>query len=212
MTAPATNGTVAGVNASKNQMERKTPQMKKSLPASLLLLTLTGWGCGRTITTSDKGFQWGKVANGLEAGIAIAPSPKVVTKYSLDGFVVKLQIRNAGSKPARILPLSRYLVHRMTQTIQIVHNGTPCTYRSPWPEGTPPIPPPPSEFVSLQPRETNTTEYFIPFEPWGLDSPGTAGITFSFTNDVPPLPGKQELADDLWTGTARSSVLHLELK
>jgi hypothetical protein len=186
--------------------------MKKAL--SVLAVSLMLSGCADNRNVSGDNIAWGQSVDGLQAGLI---SLKATSREPKANAILVFHLRNTGSKPVRIMKLSsqaqfwgEYL------PIEVRANGAFMKYEGPVLE--PRKPPDQSEFIYLQPKQTNSVEVqFFPGN-WKLMPPYGAEVTFVFKNDrreeetvrtYNHETKEWTTVSDLWTGESRSGAVHV---
>jgi len=160
-----------------------------------------------------RNVNWGKPVDGLQAGIRF----KALVEKPTLRVVLVLHLRNAGTKPIRILRLLRRADYWGDHLpLEVKAGGVVLKYQGSVLE--PPEPPSVDDYVDLAAGATESIEVTMKPELWGLEDPRRASIAFVFTNR-----SKKDIAypyDDateswtevtgLWTGTARSGTVTLD--
>ena len=158
---------------------------------------------------------WGGSADGLQAGIRFKA---LVEKPTLRVLLV-LHLRNAGTKPIRMLQLLRRADYWGDHLpLKLKAGGKVLKYQGP--ELTPPPPPSIHDYIDLAAGATESIEVTMKPELWGLEDPHGAEIAFLFTNRSErtiayPYDNDTEKWTEvtgLWTGTARSGMVSVTLE
>jgi hypothetical protein len=155
-------------------------------------------------------IAWGDDVNGLMAGISMLG----ISKQHKASIKLALYIRNTSKRPIKLLKLSseasfwgEYLpIEVRVDDNLIEYQGMVLI---------PPEPPGESDYIYLQPGETDSVEVLLRLENWKLKPPVVVKLVFIFTNinkisiAYPYYPQEQKWTEisELWTGKVRSRVI-----
>jgi hypothetical protein len=188
----------------------------------LIVILLVLVGCNNkpygTVET-NKGktpaeISWGDEVNGLTAGISMLGT----SGNPVSGIKLSFYIRNTSQKPIRLLKLSsqkRYWGEHLPVDVSVA--GILVRY-----QGyvlVPPEPPSDSEYIYLQPSETDSVEVLMSPENWKLQRLVDVQIFFVFDikteTDIayPYNPQEKKYTEikGLWTGTVRSGIIRVNI-
>ncbi|KPK45030.1 MAG: hypothetical protein AMK72_11460 [Planctomycetes bacterium SM23_25] len=157
-------------------------------------------------------ISWGEPTSGLQAGLRVNA---LIERPTLQAMLV-LSVRNAGSKPFRLLRLETQKRFWCGLPIEVKVNGKILPYRGRMIE--PPPPPHISEYIDLAPGAVDSTEVQMLAADWELQKLRGAEITFTYANEHAtrdPYPFNEEArkytkVEGLWTGVARSGTVALD--
>ncbi len=197
--------------------------MKRVLSVLLGSLLLSGCADNQSpvgaapanISAGTSTIAWGQSVNGLQAGLSL----KSTDRERKVNSIVVFHLQNVGTKPVRMLKLSsQAMFWGEYLPIEVRANGALLKYKGNLLDPGPP--PNRSEFIYLQPSQSDSVEaQFLPAN-WGLMPPFDAELIFVFKNDlredttVRPYnheTKKWTTVSGLWTGEARSKTVHVRM-
>jgi hypothetical protein len=159
-------------------------------------------------------IAWGEDVNGLMAGISMLG----ISKEHKMGIKLVLYIHNTIDRPIKLLKLSsEALFWGEYLPIEVRVDDTLINY-----QGMvllPPEPPGESDYINLQPGDTDLVEVLLRLENWKLEPPVEVKLVFVFINisktsiAYPYYPQEKKWTEvrDLWIGKVRSGVIRVSI-